>query len=233
MKRIIILFCIYFSFLIAFSNSSQSPQNSLQDSMITCPATPSVDSSTSDDADTTNSNSTQGNMTTNALPIAVSIIAAVIALFGLYKFYQIEKIKDDFKNLRDNDLGTIRNELIGLNKSIEKEKLLTARLSHILQKNNETLYDSFNVIVEENKSYELSKIIMLNYHITRLYISCLCYDNETATNIDLFDTFSYLKENGRIEDIPHLVFLSQNHPNAKDREQASAVIGYIQARPKQ
>lgn len=223
--------------MIALSNSSQSPQNSQNDSMTSCTATPSVDSSTSDDAKTNNSNSALNYMF-SFIAIAVALLAVAVALNGQHKSNKLDEFKKDFDSKlktaqaeENKGLNNLESELNSLKESINKERLATSRLSHILQKHNESLYDSFKVIVEENKSYELSKIIMLNYHITRLYISCLCYDNETDTNIDLFDTFSYLKENGRIKDIQHLVFLSQNHPNAKDREQANAVIGYIQARP--
>ena len=225
--------------MIALSNSFQSPQNVQQDSITSCPVIPAVGSSTSDNVKTNNSNSTHNDMF-SLIAIAVTLIAVAVALIGQHKSNQLDKFKEDFdpklktaKAELENKLNSLNDEIINLRESINKERLATSRLSHILQKHNESLYDSFKVIVEENKSYELSKVIMLNYHITRLYNSCLCHDNETATNIDLFDTFSYLKENGRIEDIQHLVFLSQNHPNAKDREQAGAVIGYIKARQKQ
>lgn len=230
MKRLIILFLILFSFLAIFSNSSQLPQNAHQDSITSHSVTPSVDRSTSDVIKTNNSNSTHNNMT-SFIAIAVALIAVAVALIGQHKSNQVDQIKKDFDSLRNDELQSIQNELHGLNHSLEIEKQLTARLSQVLQRNNESLYNSFKIVVKENKSFNLSKIIMLNYHINRLYISCLCYDNETATSIDLFDTFSYLKENGRKEDIKHLDYVSQNHPNETNRKLARDVIGNIQGRP--
>ena len=236
-ERIYHHFPMLLFFLSAYSNSSHLTSNIIQDSISLSAINLPFEESTPSDIEGTNSfinsDSTNYDMIIRILSLVVAIIAVVIALVGLYNFFRIEKLKQDFDTLRNTDIKNLQNTLDCFKDSIGKEQKSTFRLCDILQKQNESLYSIFKALEEGKSPHVLRKIITLNYHINRLYISCIPYENKEQSCIDLFDTFSYLKQYGKKEDIPHLVFLSQNHPNIKDREQANAVIGFIQARQEQ
>lgn len=228
MRIFITCFLIWCSFLCAFSNQHDLASNKQQDSISHNVNTQFVDSRPENGNSNTNDNTTDYDILVKILSVAIAILAAVVAINGQRKSNLVDKIKEDFDNFYDN----LQNDLKDINQSILQESQSTTRLSQILQKQNESLYNSLLVIAKENKSNDISRAILHNYHINLLYISCLSYDNEESSQISLFDTFSFLKENGTKEDITHLKYVAKNNPNKNDRSQAEETIGYIKNRPK-
>lgn len=235
MKRVIAISILLFSFLGVFSNNDQQQPNTHQDSTTSVVTSESVDSkalnNTKDNYVYSDSNQTQHDNTIKILAVLVSIIAGIVGILTLIRFFQ-KDYNEDKVNTLNNTINDLQAKICEFDNSIKEQQNIIAGQIQILQRNNELLYISLKDIAGENKSQNLLNTITHNYYIFNLYSSCLSSEIGIPLSMNYFDLFAFLEEKGTENDIPDLQFFTKNCGNDDLKSRADNVIGAIRERAK-
>jgi hypothetical protein len=136
-------------------------------------------------------------------------------------------------NIKSNDkiitdkIQAINAKEQELNDCILQSKAISERLSgqeKYVNKTNQYLYEALDKIANQIPDANIAKVIMKemlhNYQVTNLYSST---DSK-------FATLAYLQQNGTMNDIEHLEYVSYYDSNELNKEWAREIIGIIKHR---
>ncbi|MDR1342588.1 MAG: hypothetical protein LBK18_04935 [Prevotellaceae bacterium] len=152
--------------------------------------------------------------TWSAVIIAIlTLIVAVVGLFGYFKLNQVLK----------SNVAKIQAKIQEIN---EKEQEFDRCISQTkaqekyMQRTNVCFFEAFDKVVNQITNSKTAKAIsqqmLHNYQITNLYSAD-----------DKFAAFAHLEEQGTMDDIQHLDFVSKYDSNKDNKKRAREIIGII------
>ena len=140
---------------------------------------------------------------------------------------------EEFKHLQKeiNSIKSDSQQQISIIKTNEKH--LDLYLNQIVKVFFQVAYSLTSQIENEHIAKDILNNLFHDFQIAKLYRISLESNKNSTTNSyeeEKFSVFAYFEENGTVEDIPHLSFVTQNDPNVHSRNRASEIIGHIKER---
>lgn len=160
---------------------------------------------------------------------AIAYLTLIVALFGFFGYYKINKsLKDNMKKndkIIEDKIEEINNRETEFNDYISRTKAIIEKLNgqeKYMYKTNQYLYEALDKIANQISDTKIGNSILKemyhNYQVTNLY----SVDDNTK-----FAAFAYIQENGNFNDIEHLEYISNYDSNERYMVWAKAIIVII------